>query len=120
MAGFLDEFYLDGNRESRLARLRAPPSLVDVSRVNALFGAIGERWRLGTPPKWTAAEERFLHEPYFMGPERMKAFLIAPKSFCVSEAFHIYGGRTVTASDDVQGWSLVVLRTNPNRFEPGK
>jgi len=87
LAGFLDEFYLDGDRENRLARLQTSPSLVDDSRVNALFGAIGEhlcrRWKLGIPPKWTEAEERFLHEPYFMGPERMKPFLIAesPSAF---------------------------------------
>jgi hypothetical protein len=45
------------------------------------MGAIGEhlcrRWNLGEPPIWTDDPARFLSHPWFMGPERMKGFLLA-------------------------------------------
>ena len=51
------------------------------AKLDALMGAIGEhlcrRWNLGIPPGWTGNPARFLTVPWFMGPERMKAFLLA-------------------------------------------
>ena len=81
MAGFLDEFYSDRDPESRYARLADDPGLTFDGKTDAYVGAVGEhlchRWVLGAPPAWTADPRRFLHEPWFLGPERMKPFLLA-------------------------------------------
>ena len=49
-------------------------------RLDALMRAIGEhlcrRWQFGLPPPWTEDPARFLSRPWFMGPERMKGFLL--------------------------------------------
>ena len=41
------------------------------------------RWNLGDPPAWTEHPARFLARPWFLGPERMKGFLLAesPSAF---------------------------------------
>src|SRR6266576_3650580 len=81
LAGFLDDFYGDTSKASRARRIAQEPGLTKDPRMNALFGAIGEhlaiRWNIGTPPAWTNEPERFLDRPWFMGPERMKGFLLA-------------------------------------------
>jgi hypothetical protein len=80
LAEFLDDFYLDLDIRSRKARVEEDPGLIDVSWIDAFLGAVAEhlcgRWALGDPPGWTDAPSRFLHFPYFMGPERMKGFLL--------------------------------------------
>ena len=81
LAGFLDGFYADQTAASRSARIADDPGLTGEPRLDALMGAIGEhlsrRWRLGDPPAWTDDEARFLSRPWFLGPERMKGFLLA-------------------------------------------
>ena len=83
MAGFLDDFYTDTEVASRRDRVADDPGLTDDARMNALLGAIGEhlmiRWNLGDAPPWSNRPERFLDRPWFMGPERMKGFLLACK-----------------------------------------
>ena len=87
LVGFLDEFYADTDKVSRYQRIAEPPDFVNDEKTDALIGAIGEhlcyRWMLGEPPKWTRHKNRFLHRPWFMGPERMKPFLLAesPSAF---------------------------------------
>ena len=87
LAEFLDTFYLDPDRYSQRARVDEDPGLVGVAKVDAFIGAVGEhlcrRWNLGDPPEWTDASERFLDRPFFMGLERMKAFMIieSPSAF---------------------------------------
>jgi hypothetical protein len=81
LAGFLDDFYTDQNSASRRARIEDDPGLSGDAKLDALMGAIGEhlcrRWNLGEPPIWTDDPARFLSHPWFMGPERMKGFLLA-------------------------------------------
>ncbi len=81
LAGFLDDFYTDPSAAGRRARVTDDPGLTGDGKLDALMGAIGEhlcrRWRLGDPPAWTDDEARFLSHPWFMGPERMKGFLLA-------------------------------------------
>jgi hypothetical protein len=87
LVGFLDEFYADTDKVSRYQRIAEPPDFVNDEKTDALIGAIGEhlcyRWMLAEPPKWTRHKNRFLHRPWFMGPERMKPFLLAesPSAF---------------------------------------
>src|ERR1044072_1653148 len=68
MAGFLDDFYGDVEKRSRLRRVSEDPGPVGDARLNALMGAIGEhlvrRWGLGDPPSWTTQPERFLDRPW--------------------------------------------------------
>lgn len=81
LAGFLDDFYSDPDRARRRARIDDDPGLADDPKLDALMGAIGEhlcrRWNLGDPPAWTDHPERFLSRPWFLGPERMKGFMLA-------------------------------------------
>src|ERR1700749_918349 len=83
LAGFLDDFYVDRNPDSRYARIAADPGLSGEDRHDALMGAIGEhlcgRWQLGAPPAWTDDPARFLSRPWFLGPERMKGFLLVER-----------------------------------------
>lgn len=87
VAEFLDTFYLDPDPASRKRRVTRAPALVGDPNVDAFVGAVGEhlcnRWGLGPAPGWTEAPERFLDRPAFMGPERMKAFLLmeSPSAF---------------------------------------
>jgi hypothetical protein len=82
LAGFLDEFYGDRALEMRRARIEEDPGVTGDPKLDALIGAIGEhlchRWNLGDPPVWTQDPARFrLAKPWFLGPERMKGFLLA-------------------------------------------
>jgi len=87
LAGFLDEFYLDVDPMRRRARVEADPGLLQDRRMDAYIGAVGEhlchRWGLGQPPVWSEDSARFLSRPWFVGPERMKPFLLAesPSAF---------------------------------------
>jgi len=118
LVGFLDAFYLDRDRQSRRARVLDEPPLIDDPRTDALFGAIGEhlcsRWRLGAAPEWTKSSRRFLREPYFMGPERMKPFLLAEspsafrRRFIFTEAEPL---RRATMPRDGRWWYYETIRT---------
>jgi hypothetical protein len=82
MAGFLDDFYSDPDPQRRRTRIDEDPGLIGDSKLDALIGAIGEhlchRWGLGEPPTWTEDPARFrLTRPWFIGPQRMKGFLLA-------------------------------------------
>src|SRR5580658_6301870 len=78
LVGFLDEFYFDRDPASRRARVEEAPKVIGDERKDAYIGAVGEhlchRWNLGAPPTWTNDPARFLNRPWFIGPERMKAF----------------------------------------------
>src|SRR5260370_42342691 len=91
LAGFLDQFYSDGEPESRYARITDDPGLSGEERLDALMGAIGEhlsrRWQLGPPPPWTEDAARFLSRPWFMGPDRMKGFLLVENPAAYSRPF---------------------------------
>jgi hypothetical protein len=80
LAGFLDQFYADRDPASRYACIADDPGLSGEERFDALMGAIAEhlsrRWQLGPPPAWADDPPRFLSRPWFMGPERMKGFLL--------------------------------------------
>ena len=118
LAGFLDDFYGDANAELRARRIAEDPGLTDDSRTNALFGAIGEhlalRWNLGSPPAWTNARERFLDRPWFMGPERMKGFLLAEsplafrRRFIFTEAEPL---RRASMPRDGRWWAYETIRS---------
>ena len=87
LAEFLDTFYLDPDPSSRRVRVEDDPGLTGEPVRDAFLGAVGEhlcsRWNLGSAPPWTDAPERFLGRFVFMGPERMKPFLLAesPSAF---------------------------------------
>ncbi|MGB8399673.1 hypothetical protein [Bradyrhizobium sp.] len=91
LAGFLDDFYGDTAKVSRMRRIAGDPGLTDDLKMNALLGAVGEhlaiRWNLGTPPTWTNQPERFLERPWFMGHERMKGFLLAESPLAFRRRF---------------------------------
>ena len=118
MAGFLDGFYGDTNRESRARRIADDPGLTDDPKMNALFGAIGEhltvRWNLGAPPAWTCQPERFLDRPWFMGHERMKGFLLAEsplafrRRFIFTEAEPL---RRASMPRDGRWWAYETIRS---------
>ena len=69
---------------------------------------------LGSGPQWTEAPERFLTRPAFMGPERMKAFLLmeSPSAFrrrmIFAEAEPL---RRARMPRDGRWWSYEKLRT---------
>ena len=118
LVGFLDEFYADTDRQSRRARIENPPGLTGDIREDAFIGAIGEhlchRWNLGEPPAWTNEPARFLNEPWFMGPERMKAVLLVEspmafrRRFIFTEAEPL---RRATMPKDGRWWAYETLRT---------
>src|SRR6202021_2240656 len=87
LVGFLDEFYCDSDRASRRLRIEDAPCLTGDERHDAFIGAVAEhlchRWNLDEPPAWTNDPARFLDRPWFIGPERMKPFLLAesPSAF---------------------------------------
>jgi len=129
LAGFLDEFYADRVPAARRARLEAEPSLLGDERRDALIGAIGEhlcdRWVLGGPPAWTHDPARFLAYPWFMGPERLKAFLLAEspsafrRRFIFTEAEPL---RRASMPKDGRWWAYETMRTGlvpePGDIEP--
>jgi len=118
MAGFLDDFYADAGVASRMRRVADDPGLTDDGRMNALLGAIGEhlarRWSLGDPPSWSHRPERFLDRPWFMGPERMKGFLLAEsplafrRRFIFTEAEPL---RRASMPRDGRWWAYETMRT---------
>jgi hypothetical protein len=118
LAGFLDEFYTDRVPAGRRARVNKDPGLLGDERRDALIGAIGEhlchRWGLGDPPAWTNDPARFLARPWFMGPERMKAFLLAEspsafrRRFIFAEAEPL---RRAGMPKDGRWWAYETLRT---------
>jgi hypothetical protein len=91
MAGFLDDFYRDEHAASRARRLAEDPGLSDDRKMNSLLGAIGEhlsiRWNIGAAPAWTNQPERFLDQPWFMGHERMKGFMLAESPLAFRRRF---------------------------------
>jgi hypothetical protein len=118
LAGFLDGFYGDPAKQSRVCRISEDPGLTDDLKMNALLGAVGEhlaiRWNLGTPPKWTSQPERFLERPWFMGHERMKGFLLAEsplafrRRFIFTEAEPL---RRASMPRDGRWWAYETIRS---------
>ena len=118
LAGFLDDFYGDAERDSRLRRIADDPGLTDDVRMNALMGAIGEhlsrRWNIGAPPAWTSQPERFLDRPWFMGHERMKGFYLAEsplafrRRFIFTEAEPL---RRISMPRDGRWWAYETIRS---------
>jgi hypothetical protein len=94
------------------------PGIADDPRMNALLGAIGEhltiRWNLGVPPAWSSGPERFLDRPWFMGPERMKGFLLAEsplafrRRFIFTEAEPL---RRASMPRDGRWWAYETIRS---------
>jgi hypothetical protein len=86
--------------------------------MNALLGAVGEhlmnRWNLGEPPAWSSGPERFLDRPWFMGPERMKGFLLAEsplafrRRFIFTEAEPL---RRASMPKDGRWWAYETIRS---------
>jgi hypothetical protein len=118
LAGFLDEFYGDTDAASRLGRVAEDPGLSDDGRTNALLGAIGEhlagRWNLGHPPPWTSQAERFLDRPWFMGPERMKGFLLAESPLAFRRRFIFVEAeplRRASMPRDGRWWAYETIRS---------
>jgi hypothetical protein len=117
LAGFLDDFYGETDADARMRRLTDDPGLTDDPRMNALLGAIGEhltnRWNVGAPPAWSNAPERFLGRPWFMGPERMKGFLLAEsplafrRRFIFTEAEPL---RRASMPKDGRWWAYETIR----------
>ena len=118
LAGFLDEFYSDRDAARRRARLADDPGLSGDERTDALMGAIGEhlsrRWQLGPAPLWTEDPARFLSRPWFMGPERMKGFLLVEspaayrRRFIFTEAEPL---RRARMPRDGRWWAYETMRT---------
>ena len=118
MAGFLDDFYADADPASRMRRVADDPGLTEDGRMNALLGAIGEhlarRWNLRDPPPWSSRPERFLDRPWFMGPERMKGFLLAEsplafrRRFIFTEAEPL---RRASMPRDGRWWAYETIRS---------
>jgi hypothetical protein len=118
LSGVLDDFYGDTSKASRARRIAEEPGLTEDPRMNALFGAIGEhlaiRWNIGTSPAWTNEPERFLDRPWFMGPERMKGFLLAEsplafrRRFIFTEAEPL---RRASMPRDGRWWAYETIRS---------
>jgi hypothetical protein len=131
LAGFLDEFYADRGPAARRARVETDPGLLGDERLDALIGGIGEhlchRWELGDPPAWTNHPARFLARPWFTGPERMKAFLLAEspsafrRRFIFTEAEPL---RRAGMPRDGRWWAYETMRTGlvpePGDIEPSQ
>jgi hypothetical protein len=129
LAGFLDEFYWDRDRASRRSRIEDEPRLTADEHDDAFIGAVAEhlchRWNLGTPPAWTDDTARFLNRPWFIGPERMKPFLLAEspaafrRRFIFAEAEPL---RRASMPKDGRWWAYETMRTGrlpqPGEVEP--
>ena len=129
IVGFLDEFYADPDSASRRARVEEAPGLTGDGRQDAFVGAIGEhlchRWNLGQPPAWTDDPARFLSRPWFIGPERMKAFLLAESPSAFRRRFiftEIEPLRRASMPKDGRWWAYETMRTGripqPGEIEP--
>jgi hypothetical protein len=118
LAGFLDDFYTDRDAAGRYARIIDDPGPSGDARTDALLGAVGEhlsrRWQIGAPPSWTEAPARFLDRPWFMGPERMKGFLIIEspaafrRRFIFTEAEPL---RRIRMPRDGRWWAYETMRS---------
>ena len=118
LAGFLDDFYGDPDKASRMLRIADDQGLTADLKMNALLGAVGEhlaiRWNLGSPPAWTNQPERFLQRPWFMGHERMKGFLLAEsplafrRRFIFTEAEPL---RRASMPRDGRWWAYETIRS---------
>jgi hypothetical protein len=129
LAGFLDEFYWDRDRASRRSRIEDEPRLTADERDDAFIGAVAEhlchRWNLGAPPAWTDGRARFLNRPWFLGPERMKPFLLAEspsafrRRFIFAEAEPL---RRASMPKDGRWWAYETMRTGrlpqPGEVDP--
>jgi len=129
LAAFLDEFYADSDSMSRRARIEDAPTLLGDEKQDAFIGAIAEhlchRWNLGDPPGWTNDPARFLRQPWFVGPERMKAFLLVEspsafrRRFIFTEAEPL---RRARMPKDGRWWAYETMRTgrlpDPDEIEP--
>jgi hypothetical protein len=118
VVGFLDEFYSDPEPASRRTRIEEAPDLTGDERQDAFIGAVGEhlchRWNLGSPPAWTNDPARFLSRPWFIGPERMKAFLIAESPSAFRRRFiftEIEPLRRASMPKDGRWWAYETMRT---------
>jgi hypothetical protein len=129
IVGFLDEFYADCDAASRRARIEEAPGLTGDERQDAFIGAIGEhlshRWNLGEPPAWTNDPARFLKRPWFIGPERMKPFLLAESPSAFRRRFiftEIEPLRRASMPKDGRWWAYETMRTGrlpqPGEVEP--
>lgn len=84
---FLDEYYLEVDRDKRVSMLAVEPSITDNDRVNAYLAAVAEHLALREHleiPSWTQESCRFLRKPYFpMDLESLKASAImeSPSAF---------------------------------------
>jgi hypothetical protein len=73
-----------------------------------------DRRVLGEPPKWTRHKNRFLHRPWFMGPEQTKPFLLAEspsalrRRFVFTEAEPL---RRASMPRDGRWWYYVRIRS---------
>lgn len=124
---FLDTFYLDKNPARQLIRLReTPPDLPD-PRQNAYVGAIAEhlcdRWRIGRPPEWVNAPERFLDSPYFVGGPKMHPILLMEspvafrRRFIFTEAEPL---RRIRMPQDGRWWAYETLRSGITPTDPSE
>ena len=118
LVGFLDEFYWDRVSASRRARIEEAPRLIGDERTDAFIGAVGEhlchRWILGQPSAWTNDPVRFLSRPWFIGPERMKAFLLAESPSAFRRRFiftEIEPLRRASMPKDGRWWAYETMRT---------
>jgi hypothetical protein len=130
LAGFLDGFYADPDPTRRRASIEDAPDLLGDERWDAFVGGIGEhlchRWNLGEPPAWTNDPARFLARPWFVGPERMKAFLLAESPSAFRRRFiftEIEPLRRVSMPKDGRWWAYEIMRTgrvpDPDEIEQG-
>jgi hypothetical protein len=112
LAGFLDDFYREAGVASRLNRVADDPGVTDDPRMNALLGAIGEHLvsRCHGQPNPDVSWDR----PWFMGPERMKGFLLAEsplafrRRFIFTEAEPL---RRASMPRDERWWAYGTIRS---------
>ena len=81
LAGFLDDFYLDRDSNSRRRRVEDEPEPTGDPQFDSLVAAMAEhlcnRWLLGPAPAWTEQPSRFLKRPMFLGDQEFKPFHLA-------------------------------------------
>jgi hypothetical protein len=94
------------------------PGLTDDRKMNALLGAVGEhlsrRWSIGAAPAWTDRPERFLDQPWFMGHERMKGFLLAESPLAFRRRFIFTESeplRRASMPRDGRWWAYETIRS---------
>lgn len=118
LSEFLDEFYRDQSDVNRLARITGRPAITGDSVIDTYVGGVGEhlarRWRLGDPPAWTEAPERFLRRPWFPpGTNLEKAMLIKESPLAFRRRFIFIEAeplRRVTMPRDKRWFALEARR----------